>query len=180
MTNNTISAVTRRAIIDNFVAANVNWSGRLGDDDFLARLYDLNALPSQDSRFETAAADIHQHTVNWSDWTTDWIFFDSRFNLLRSSDDEFLRFLCETVHPVVRPDETEANQLVRMFNEALGSDGWAIVERNRISDRSVFHAVRRDGRAEVAVEPTGWEKVDRQRQEVRLRLDTARNEEQFQ
>ena len=29
-------------------------------------------------------------------------------------------------------------------------------------------------------EPTGWQKVDRQLQEVRLRLDTAKTEEQFQ
>lgn len=180
MTESAISEVTRRTIIDHLVTAKVDWSGRLADDEFLARLYDLTQLPSEDSRFHTAAADIHQHTVNWSDWPADWVFFDSRFNLLRARDDEFLRFLWETAHPVVRPNEDDASELVRIYNEALAADGWAIREKNIISGRSVYHAVRLDGRAEVFAEPTGWGKVDRQRQEVRLRLDTANTEEQCQ
>ena len=178
--SNAISEVTRRNVVDYLVASKVNWSGRLQDDEFLSRLYDLDSLPSNDSRLRTAAADIHQHTVNWSDWQPDWIFFDSRFNLLRASDEAFLKFLCEMVHPVVRPDPDEAAYLVGNLNEILRSDGWAIVERSRISERVVYQAVRLDGRGQISVEPTGWEKVDRQRQEVRLRLDEAVNEEQFQ
>lgn len=178
---NSVSEVTRRAVIDELVAAKVDWSGRLNDHEFLARLYDLDSLPSTDSRFRGASADIHQHTVNWSDWSSDWIFFDPRFNLLRCPDDEFLRFLCEMVHPVVRPNAEEAETLVAKLNSALAKDRWKLVEKQRISDHIVYQAVR--GGAilrEVAVEPTGWEKVDRQRQEARLRLDEARNEEQFQ
>jgi len=176
----TVTEVTRRQIIDYLSAARVNWSGRLGDDEFLARLYDLNALPSTDSRFHNAAADIHQHTVNWSDWEQDWVFFDSRFNLLHASDDHFLEFLCEMVHPVVRPDAAEANNLVGVFNAALAVDGWAIVGKDNISGRPIYQAIRPGTRREIIAEPTGWEKVDRQRQEARLRLDTAVNEEQFQ
>lgn len=176
-----VSEVTRRAVIDDLVAGEVDWSGRLNDHEFLARLYDLDNLPSMDSRFSSASADIHQHTVNWSDWSPDWVFFDPRFNLLRCPDDEFLRFLCEMVHPVVRPDAEEAETLVATVNKSLSKDGWRLVEKQRISDRIVYQAAR--GGAilrEVAVEPTGWEKVDRQRHEARLRLDEARNEEQFQ
>lgn len=175
-----ISEITRRQIIDFFVTVKIDWSGRLADDEFLVRLYDLNALPSADSRFDNAAADIHQHTVNWSDWQPDWIFFDSRFDLLRGSNEQFLAFLCETVHPVVRPDSEEALGLGGFFNEVLAPDGWMLIEWQRVSDRVIYRAARRDGMREVAAEPTGWEKVDRQRQEARLRLDTARNEEQFQ
>ena len=41
--------------------------------------------------------------------------------------------------------------------------------------------LRQAGRSvEIFEEPTGWQKVDRQLQEVRLRLDSADNEEQFQ
>jgi len=179
--NNLVSEVTRRNIIDYLVTAKVDWSGRLGDDEFLARLYDLNTLPSEDSRFHSAAADIHQHTVNWSDWPADWVFFDSRFNLLRCTHDEFLRFLCEMVHPVVRADGAEAAGLVEVFNQQLAADGWALAEKQNISGRLVYRAVRADGsRREIAAEPTGWEKVDRQRQEARLRLDEAVNEEQCQ
>ena len=181
ITGNSVSEVTRRAIIDYLVTARVDWSGRLRDDEFLARLYDLDRLPSDDSRFRSAAADIHQHTVNWSDWEPDWVFFDRRFNLHRASDDEFLAFLCEMVHPVVRANPEEAKELVARVNDALAADNWALVEKQRISERVVYRAVRSDAtRREVVVEPTGWEKVDRQRQEARLRLDEASKEEQFQ
>lgn len=177
---NTVSEATRHNIIDYLATARGNWSGRLADDEFLARLYDLNALPSTDSRFHTAAADIHQHTVSWSDREPDWVFFDSRFDLLRASDEQFLSFLCEVVHPVVGPDAAEAEALIAVFNKTLAADGWALVEKNNISGRIVYRAVRPDNRREVTAEPTGLEKVDRQRQEAQLRLDTAAKEEQFQ
>ena len=85
------------------------------------------------------------------------------------------------VHPVVRPNAEEAAMLIATLNDALANDNWGLSEKKRISDRIVYRAVQGGAiRREVAVEPTGWEKVDRQRQEARLRLDEARNEEQFQ
>jgi hypothetical protein len=44
----------------------------------------------------------------------------------------------------------------------------------------VFSVSRSGQRIEVFEEPTGWQKVDRQLQEVRMRLDSAETEEQFQ
>jgi hypothetical protein len=44
--SNEISEVTRRAIVDYIVASNVGWAGRLPEDDFLARLYDLTTMSS--------------------------------------------------------------------------------------------------------------------------------------
>ena len=111
-----ISEVTRRAIIDFFTMSQTHWSGRLQDNEFLARLYDLNSLPSQDYRHKTASGDIYQNRVRNNDWENDWVFYDSRFNLLYESDEEFLRFLCETVHPIVRPDTDEARKLVDVYN----------------------------------------------------------------
>lgn len=177
---NEISEVTRRAIVDYLVASGVAWSGRLQDDDFLSRLYDLTELPSTDYRASSAAGDIWQHRVNWRDWDDDWVFYDGRFNLLHASDQEFLSFLCETVHPVVRPNTAEALSLVEAYNNELAADGWSLVEGKRISGRSVFVPQRLGHRTEVFSEPTGWLKVDRQLQEVRLRLDTADTEEQCQ
>ena len=174
-----ISEVTRRSIIDFFVIGEKAWSGRLQDNEFLARLYDLNSLPSQDGRFRNANSDIYQHCVRNNDWERDWVFYDSRFNLSRESDEHFLRFLCETVHPIVRPDADEARKLVALYNSELAPDGWELVPIKEISGKPIF-ASQRVGRIAVFQEPTGWQKVDRQLQEVRLRLDTADTEEQYQ
>lgn len=175
-----ISEVTRRAIIDYIIAAGIDWAGRLQEDDFLARLYDLANLPSTDGRLSNAAGDIHQHRIDWHDWEDDWVFHDARFNLLRAPDEEFLRFLCETVHPVVRPDTERSQDMVAEYNRKLKADGWHLVEGEQISGRPVFVAEKLGGRTEIFEQPTGWQKVDRQLQEVRLRLDTANSEEQFQ
>jgi hypothetical protein len=176
----TISEVTRRGIVDSFHLQGVTWSGRLQEDHFLARVYNLASLPSTDHRFSNASGDIWQHRVRNDDWNADWVFFDSRFNLLYAPDVEFLAFLCETVHPVVRPDVDAARQLVTIYNDHLRADGWRLVETGVVSEHPLFRAVRDDAREEVFSQPTGWQKVDRQLQEARLRLETAGNEEQFQ
>ncbi|MCA6115221.1 hypothetical protein J6524_09955 [Bradyrhizobium sp. WSM 1738] len=74
-----ISEVTRRTIVDHFSIVKVSWAGRLQDDEFLARIYDLSKLPSFDRRYQDAAGDIYQHCVRNSDWDSDWVFYDRRF-----------------------------------------------------------------------------------------------------
>lgn len=175
-----ISEVTRRDIIDYITTSGISWSGRLEEQAFLGRLYDLERLPSRDSRFPTASGDIWQHRINNNDWENNWFFYDDRFNLLRSSDDEFLRFLCEVVHPVIRPDLNEVSSLISEFNNRLVNDGWELFQKNQISGHPVFGARQIEHRIEIFDEPTGWTKVDRQIAEVRLRLRGATNEEQFQ
>ncbi len=56
---NEISEVTRRSIIDHFNVSNIGWAGRYSDDDFLGRLYNLTELPSHDRRYANAAGDIY-------------------------------------------------------------------------------------------------------------------------
>jgi hypothetical protein len=163
----------------DYLSLGVSWSGRLQEADFLARIYDLDKMPSNDHRFDDASADIWQHRTNNNDWPDDWVFTDNRFNLLKSPDAEFLTFLCETVHPVVRPDEEKALIMVSNFNIHLRQDGWELFEKSKVSGRSIygFHKV---GGTVIFEEPTGWEKVDRQIGEARSRLKLAENEEQFQ
>ncbi|MGE0651252.1 MAG: abortive infection family protein [Alphaproteobacteria bacterium] len=133
-----ISLLTRRDIVDAIQAQHVNWAGRLEEPEFLSRLFDLASLPSEDSRFPDAAGDIWQHRINNFDWDDDWVFYDRRFNLLNGDDEVFLRFLCETIHPVVRPDVTEAERLCQFYNEFLKKDGFQIVEKTRLSGKPVF------------------------------------------
>lgn len=124
-----ITSVTRRDLVDAIVTEGVNWSGRLEEPEFLARLFDLQSLPSGDHRFSDAAGDIWQHRVNNHDWEGDWVFYDRRFNLINCDDETLLRFLCETIHPVVRPDVTEAERLSQLYNQFLKNDGFQLVEK---------------------------------------------------
>jgi len=70
--------------------------GRLGETEFLSRVWDLDSMPSTDARFSNATGDIWQHTVNNEDWEPGWVFSDARFNLMRGDDETFLRFLSLT------------------------------------------------------------------------------------
>ncbi|MFZ3128985.1 MAG: abortive infection family protein [Rhodoferax sp.] len=128
----------RTNILDGLRLEHVAWNGALDDVEFLSRLYDLQALPSRDSRFKDAAGDIWQHRFNNDDWDLDWVFSDERFGLADGPTEQFLRFLCEVVHPIVRPDREEAVKLVSHFNEQLGQVGWEIYEIERIAGRSRF------------------------------------------
>lgn len=139
--SNDVSRSTRQNIIDGLKIDGVNWSGQLEEVEFLQRIFDLEALPSRDSRFKDAAGDVWQHRVNNpEDWPDDWVFDDSRFDLLRGPAGSFLRFLCEMVHPVVRPNRDEALKLVQHFNDQLRADGWHIVEEDKIAGRPRFVA----------------------------------------
>jgi len=128
----------RLNIVDGLKLERVAWSGALDDVEFLSRLFDLQALPSTDSRFDNAAGDIWQHTVNNEDWEREWVFTDKRFDLLDGSPEVFLRFLCEIVHPVVRPDRDESLKLVAHFNDQLRPVGWELREEERIAGRPRF------------------------------------------
>ena len=125
-------------ITDGLRLGNFAWNGQLDEVEFLSRLFDLQNLPSGDTRFTDAAGDIWQHCINNDDWERDWVFSDARFHLINGPSDTFLRFLCEVVHPVVRPDRDEANMLVTQFNDQLRQDGWELYEEERIAGRPRF------------------------------------------
>ena len=135
-----VSAVTRRNIIDGLKLDNVKWYGRIDDVEFLGRLYDLEALPSYDGRYKAASGDIWQHRFNNDDWEDDWVYDDTRFDLIGGPVEMFLRFLCEVVHPVVRSDRNEALKLVSEFNDQLRREGWHLVEEEKIAGRPRFVA----------------------------------------
>lgn len=155
----------RKNIVDGLRLEGIHWQGQLNDVEFLSRLYELENLPSTDSRFTDASGDIWQHTVNNDDWDADWVFTDKRFNLLGGSAEAFLRFLCEIVHPVVRPDRDETMRIVSQFNDQLRQAGWELAEEERIGGRPRFsfqkvanHGTRSVSRARTVADAldAGW------------------------
>ena len=145
MDDQEISEITRRGIVDALILNKINWCGRLDEPAFLSRLYDLKSMPSTDHRFSDAAGDIWQHRINNYDWENDWVFYDSRFNILHTSDEDLLKFLCEMLHPVVRPDVEEAENIRTILNDLIVKDGWEIREQMRVSGHPVFAPVRAIG-----------------------------------
>ena len=148
-----ITDITRRAIADLFTLSH-HWSGALSEDEFLGRLYDLDNMPSTDyrSEYNTAKKDIWKHRVLNSDWSDGWVFTDARFDLLHASDTEFVRFLCETVHPIARPSASEAAQIVDEMNSYLLVDGWKIYVSKEISGKPVYAARRLDDGSHMRIE----------------------------
>ena len=161
--SNRISEITRRNILDFIQVEGFWWSGRLDEVDFLSRIFDLENTESLDSRFDNAAGDIWQHRVNNpEDWPDNWIFQDERFNLLGCDDSIFLNFLCEMIHPLVRPDSSEVNKMVQLFNDNLYVDNFEIVEKTKISNRPIFV-----GRLKI----TGKESIEKKGNEIKQILN---------
>lgn len=132
-----ITEITRRYIYDLF-RYGYDYYGSLTEIDFLKRLYPLEEMLSLDTRFENAASDIWQHTVNNDDYPSCWIFEDERFPLKNGSDEDILRFLCEIFHPAVRYEKGYWKDYLGKINTLLKADGYELYESDKISNRSVY------------------------------------------
>ncbi|MGW6569810.1 AbiJ-related protein [Streptomyces sp. NPDC054975] len=142
-----ITEVTRRRLFDALRAAPFSWSGSLDEVSFLRRIYDLDRLPSFDTRFATAEGDIVQHRFNNADWQDDWVFTDSRFGLADGPDVVLLRFLAEMIHPAVRTDSHDVEHLLALISDGLEPDGYALRPGSIVSGYPVYEARRTSARA---------------------------------
>lgn len=138
----TITEETRQDIIDYIVEERVWWWGRLEQQEFLARLYNIEEMPSHDTRFSDASGDIWQHTANNDDWEIDWLFTDSRFNLRYAADDEFIRFLAEIFQPAVKNRRSDYETWLNDMNTILAGDAWQIVGEPTKTGRIKYKGVR--------------------------------------
>lgn len=139
-----ITEVTRRDIIDYFIAANITFSGKLDELEFLGRIWDLSSMPSWDGRFDNAYDDIYQHRVNNYDWDV-YNLLCTRLDLLKCEDETFGKFLENCVHPIVRPDRELVTTLVSVLNDCLRQDGYSLREASQISGKSVYKLMRLKG-----------------------------------
>lgn len=145
-----ITEITRRDVfalfqygmdIDEFFETkriHYGYYGKLSEIDFLKRTYDLETLPSYDSRFENAAGDIWQHTINNDDYEDGWVFEDERFGLLNGEDEDLLKFLCSVFHPAVRVENGYWKEFLDSVNGLLRTDGYELFPESKISGRDVY------------------------------------------
>jgi hypothetical protein len=108
---NKITDVTRQHIADEMLLRKLWYHGNQNEPDFLARLFNLKNLPSRDYRYKNAYDDIWQHMVNNNDWDNNWIYTDPRINLMHCDDELYLKFLSTTLHPIVRTNVKESEEL---------------------------------------------------------------------
>ncbi|MGB8646505.1 MAG: hypothetical protein WCF84_14800 [Anaerolineae bacterium] len=138
-----ISQLTRRNLLDKLGIlgrfSHQQFWGRLEMITFLKRIWPLEQMPSTDSRFETAEGDIWQHMVNNDDWDLDYLF--DYLGLTGGNDDEFLRFLEEVTHPVVRLPP-EQDEFVAFINKHLTKDGFELQPRDQISGYPIYRGVK--------------------------------------
>jgi hypothetical protein len=101
-----LSREVRQNIIDGLRLENVRWSGRLEEVEFLQRLFDLNALPSTDSRFKDAAG-IYGNTgstIRWIGTTTGFTVMIASHCLTARQTRSFassLRWFIRSCDPIV-------------------------------------------------------------------------------
>lgn len=135
-----ITFVTRRDILDYLIASNTTFSGKLGELEFLGRIWDLDSMPSWDSRFANAYRDIWQHRINNNDWNDHYLLC-TRLDLLKCEDETFIEFLENCLHPIVQPNEEQVSGLLSVFNNCLRHDGYILRETSQLSGKPIYKAI---------------------------------------
>ncbi|MBI4867383.1 MAG: hypothetical protein HY816_10580 [Candidatus Wallbacteria bacterium] len=133
-----ISEVTRRDLaraVDSLGAC------QLGGQRNIATILSL-AVPSIDlhtgEAFDISLNDeIQRHMVRNQDWETEYLF--ERVGAYSWSDARFVRLLEESVHPLSRTGEEQA-QWVSTINACLQRDGFTMEVAEHISGHQVFKA----------------------------------------
>lgn len=119
---NKITRITRRAILeilDTYMTS--DFYGRLNQVEFWERVYNLEKLPSTDSRYPNMKGDLWQHRINNDDWDDNW--YTDKFDLLNTEDAKFLKFLAEFFHPEVRDTNWNTKRVLATINKNLALDG---------------------------------------------------------
>ena len=161
---NKISQNSRKEIADELGLMSNSYSGKLDEPDFLNRLYDLRQMSSRDTRYRNAYDDIYQHMVMNRDWNNNWVFTDTRLNLMHCDDTTYLNFLAETLHPVVVTSDKARSELLALYNRVLGPAGYELLPTREIQGQPIYNGVEK---------VLGNSQLSNTRQEVKKLLSSA-------
>lgn len=136
---NKITKITRRSIIELLnTYFSEDFYGRLNEVEFWSRIFNLDALPSSDARYDTMRGDIHQHRINNYDWEDNW--YIEKFDILDTNDKLFLKFLVEFFHPEVRANDWNSKRVLAAVNKNLTYDGVTLFAKEHISGQAILGA----------------------------------------
>ena len=136
---NKITKITRRAILevlDTYMST--DFYGRLNEVEFWERIFNLEKLPSTDSRYPDMKVDLWQHRMNNNDWDDNW--YIDKFDLLGTEDAKFLKFLAEFFHPEVRDISWNTKRVLATINKNLALDGVELYAKSKVSGRDILGA----------------------------------------
>jgi AbiJ N-terminal domain 3/AAA domain, putative AbiEii toxin, Type IV TA system len=91
---------------------------------FLKKIWDLESMPSEDSRRENALGDIIQHTLANFDWEFEYLFLE-RLKLLEE-DVHFELFVEALLSPDIRSDENDITNYYFLVNPYLEKEGFTL------------------------------------------------------
>ena len=136
---NKITKITRYAILefmDTYMAT--DFYGRLNEVEFWERIFNLEKLPSTDSRYPDMKSDLWQHRVNNDDWDDNW--YIDKFDLLETEDAKFLKFLAEFFHQEVRDINWNTKRVLATINKNLALEGVELYAKSKVSGRDILGA----------------------------------------
>lgn len=142
-----IRETTRRLIIDELLMHGCV-TGQMKVSDFVQRVYPkAMSMPTTDHRFgmKTAIDDIYQHMDNNDDWELEYLFC-TYLDLLHVDDNDFIYFLEQYTHPVIKryriTEKLERiyfeNECVEAINKYLVSDGYKLIQSEKIADKIIY------------------------------------------
>lgn len=161
---NKISQKSRKEIADELSLIGSSYSGKLQEPDFLNRIFDLRQMSSRDTRYHNAYDDIYQHMVMNRDWDDNWVFTDTRFNLMHCDDITYMNFLAETLHPVVVINDKTRDRFLALYNRILGLDGYELLPTKELQGQPIFKGLEK---------VLGNSQLSNTRQEVKKLLSSA-------
>jgi len=141
--------------------------------EFLNTVWDLQSMPSEDSRFKDAEGDVIQHTINNDDWEIDYLFKD-RLKLFEN-EETFIRFIEAVVSPQFRASDDEILNFVVLINDVLekdklqlsiteyNDDGYPIYTIKEVDDNDPFPVDIKRNTIPFYVEKNPRSRADRKR-----------------
>lgn len=130
-----LSEITRKNILNELYHKQDLW-GKYDVVAFLKRIWNLDSMPSTDFRFVTATEDIWQHMISNNDYDEKYLLEDY-LELLLISDEVFINFLEQLVHPIVR-EQPEQQEYIDLLNQHLINDGFKFFPFTQLSGYPVY------------------------------------------
>src|SRR5215469_18566746 len=120
-----ISLAARSDIVAFLLLRKYPFHGNLDLLSFLERTWDLASMKAIDHRHTSAYGDIRTHMISFNDWDYSYLLYDY-LHILESSDEVFISFLENCLHPLVISDDQRIDEMQTLFNTKLAPDGYRI------------------------------------------------------